>query len=176
LLKLWTNFYSYVNVTMNLTAESASRVKGVKDMPRFAADILLLYTLPATLSALMREALRGSCDDEECVLEKVVSENLSYMLGTLVGVREFSSAAGGFFGYSGPPGARFFSEGSKLIGQAAQGDMDAAAWKALNQTMGVLFHYPAAQVQRTAEGIFAVAEGDVEGKDAVLAPMFGPPR
>jgi len=176
LLKLWTNFYSYFNVTMNMTAESASRVRGVKDLPRFAVDMLMLYTVPATLSALMREVLRGDCDDEECVLEAVVSENLGYMLGTVVGVRELSSAASGFYGYSGPPGARFFSEASKLTGQAMQGDMDRGMWKALNQTMGVLFHYPASQLQRTVEGVIAIQEGDVEGADAVLAPMFGPPR
>lgn len=177
LLKLWTNFYSYFNVTMNLTAESFSNIRKPTDVGRFAVDMLLLYSLPATISALMREALKGQCDgDEDCITEAVVRENLSYMAGALVGVREMSGALAGYYGYSGPPGTRFFSEASKLAGQLSEGEADAAMWRALNQTAGVVFHYPAAQVQRTAEGMMAIAEGDVEGMEAVKAPLFGPPR
>jgi len=180
LLKLFTQFYSYFNMTWNLNAESFNKhVKGAKgpmDIAKYAVDFLLLYSLPATITALMYEALRGGeCDDLECLGEKVARENVSYLLGSLVLFRELSGAVSGY-GYSGPSGTRFFSEFSRAYKQWEQGDVDAAAVRATGQTLGILFHVPAAQMQRTIEGIIAIIEGDVEGVDAVKAPLFGPPR
>jgi hypothetical protein len=44
LMKLWTNFYSYFNVTYNLMAESVGETKlvGPKRLPLLAADVLML--------------------------------------------------------------------------------------------------------------------------------------
>jgi hypothetical protein len=139
--------------------------------------MMLLYTVPATLSAIMREVLKGKCDgDEDCIVEEIARENLSYMAGTMVGVREISSFMAGYYGYSGPAGTRFFSEASKLGRQIEQGEVDAAFWKALNNTSGVLFHYPSGQVQRLVEGVIAIEEGQVEGPQAIVAPLVGPPK
>lgn len=176
LLKLWTNFYSFFNTTYNLTAESYSRTKfsKPKEVGRFAVDMMLIYTIPAVISGLMREALKGGCGgDEQCIMEELAREQASYMAGTMIGLREFSSFLNGFYGYAGPAGTRFFSESSKLAMQAQQGELDAAALKALNNTAGILFHYPAGQVQRTASGVAALADGDT---DSPLAPLFGPKR
>ena len=175
--KLFTNFYSYFSVTWNRTAESTAKVKKPADVGAFMVDMLNIYWLPATFSALMREALKGDCDgDEECILEGVIRENLSYMSGVLVGVREISGTLQGYHGYSGPAGARFFSESGKLIQQLEQGEADAALWKALNNTAGIVLHYPSGQVQRMAQGFWAVSDGDVEGVASIPAVLFGPPR
>ena len=90
----------------------------------------------------------------------MLKANLSYLAGLVVFTRELSGAIAGFYGYSGPAGTRFFSEIGKFGTQAAQSEVDEAFLKAANNAAGILFHYPASQVQRTAEGIAALAEGD----------------
>ena len=56
--------------------------------------------------------------------------------------------------------------------QVGQGEFDMAAFKAANNTAGVLFHYPAGQVNRTVEGTAALLEGRTDNPLAVIA---GPP-
>ena len=175
LLKIWTNFYSYFNVTYNQSVESIKRTKFSNPihLGRFAVDFLLLYTLPATLGTLMKSALKGDDDDPEKLAEKLIRENLSYMTGMMVGLREAGSAIQGYSGYEGPAGTRFFSSIAKLIKQSEQGETDAAFWKALNDVAGILLHYPAGQVRRTAEGLAALIEGDTKNPASLL---FGAPK
>ena len=45
-------------------------------------------------------------------------------------------------------------------------------WKSLNQVGGIVFHYPAGQVERTVEGVQAVIDGDAP----LSAVIFGPPK
>ena len=45
--------------------------------------------------------------------------------------------------------------------------------KALNSSAGILFHYPAGQIQRTAQGFNAMKDGET-GNPLVL--LTGPPH
>lgn len=173
LQKLFTAFYSYFSTTYNLTAESVARTRFTDPVSvgRLAVDVLLLYTLPAVLGFMLRAALRGDKIDDDELAKKLAAEQLNYLLGTMVGVRELSAAVSGSFGYSGPAGTRFFSEAANLGKQVAQGDVDAALLKSANNAAGVLFHYPAGQVQRTVQGIVAATEGDAPP----TAVVFGVP-
>lgn len=175
LLKIWTSFYSYFNVTYNMSRESIGRTKFSNPISvgRLAVDYLLLYTVPATMGALMKAALKGDTDDDEKLVEKLIRENLSYMFGVMVGLREVGSVIQGYAGYEGPTGARFFATIGKLIKQVEQQEADAAFWRALNDAAGILFHYPAGQVRRTVEGVDALNEGDTKNPAAVL---FGAPK
>lgn len=173
LMKLFTNFYSFFNTTMNLTAERYRETNFRKpaDVGLFAVDMLLLYSVPAVLGSLVKHALTGGDDDE--LAKKLAADQLNYMLGTLVGLREVSAAISGFNGYSGPAGTRFFNELAKLGKQVQQGEADTAFAKALNNTAGILFHYPAGQINRTVEGLLALWEGDTQNPGALLV---GPPK
>jgi hypothetical protein len=177
LMKLWTNFYSFFNVTYNQLVDSINetRLVGASRLPMLAVDVLLLTTLPATLAFLMKNALKGGEDkDDEKLAKELVNENLGYMLGMMVGVREIGSMIQGTYGYNGAAGTRFFSDMGKLVKQAQQGEVDEALLKALNNVMGSLFHYPAGQVQRTVTGIQGLADGTT---DNWLAPIVGlPPK
>ena len=119
--------------------------------------------------------LKGGCDngqDLECVAEKLVVNHGTYFLGAFVGLREISGAMQGF-GYSGPTGSRIFSEATKLIQQVEQQEWDRALLRSINQTGGILLHYPAAQVQRAIDAFFDAEEG----KDVrPTAPLFGQAR
>lgn len=177
LQKLFTTFYSYFSATWNQTVESVGRTdfKKINDIGKFAVDMMLLYTLPVVLTAALKGALRGGegPDDDEEWYAWLIKEQLSYMTGTLVGLREISSSIQGMYGYSGPAGTRLFSESGKLIKQAEQGEPDAALAKAANNTAGILFHYPAGQVQRTSEGFIALKDGETSNPAALL---FGKPK
>lgn len=176
LKKMWTTFYSYFSSTWNLTVESAKRTdfRKVDDVSRFAVDMLLLYTIPTILGGALKEAIgKGGDDDDESWLAWLAKEQLSYMTGTLIGVRELSGAIQGMFGYSGPAGARFFSEASKLAVQTMQGDADSALLKAANNTAGVLFHYPAGMLQNVVDGFIALKDGKTQNPAALA---FGAPK
>lgn len=174
LLKLFTNFYSYFNTTFNLTAEryNATNFKNPLQVGRFAVDMLMLYVVPTVLAFALKEAVKGS-DDEEELLKKLGKEQLSYLLGTMVGLREIGASITGFNGYQGPAGTRFFSEVGKLAKQVEQGDVDLALIKAMNNTAGILLHYPAGAVNRAVEGFIALQEGKT---DNPLVLLTGPKK
>ena len=49
-------------------------------------------------------------------------------------------------------------------------------FKALNNAGGILFHYPAGQINTTLEGILAIERGEVEGVNIFGALISGPPK
>jgi len=167
LLKLWTNFYSFFNTTYNLTAESVHRTdfRNPKDIGRLAVDFLLLYTIPAALGTLVHAALKG---DDRDLDKQLLRDQLNYLISTMVGLREIGGAVSGY-DYSGPASVRLFQAIARLEKQAEQGELDKAAIEALNNVAGILFHYPAGQVQRTAEGIASLANGETENPGVLLS-------
>ena len=172
--KLWTNFYSFFNTTYNLTAESIGRTnfKSPTDIGRLAVDMLMLYSVPAVLGLMVKEALRGDEMDEDEWWKRVVNEQVSYLMGTVVLARELGGAVQGFRGYEGPAGTRFFSELAGLYKQAGQGEADEAFWRALNDTAGILLHYPSAQIDKSVRGFVAYQEDEARPTALIL----GPPR
>lgn len=172
--KLWTSFYSYFSATYNLNYEAFKRTNFNKpaSIGRLAVDVMILNTLPATLSTLMAMALKGSApEDEDEFVKQLAAANASYLLGNMIFVRELGSAVQGFQGYQGPAGARFFSEVGNLYKQANQGEFDESLLRSLNKTAGILFQYPAGQVDRTVRGFNALHNGETSNPAALL---FGP--
>jgi len=174
LLKLWTNFYSFFNTTYNLTREAVGRadISDPASVAKLGVDMLLLYTIPAVMGTMLKAAVMGGDDDDE-LADKLVRDQMSYLFGTMVGLREISAAFSGFSGYQGPAGTRFFSEVAKFGKQVEQGEADAAFLKALNNVSGILFHYPAGQINRTVEGANALMDGETDSYSALI---FGKPR
>ena len=176
LLKLFTNFYSYFNVLYNLTTEQTKKRVKAKEYAGLMGDYLLLMVVPAVLSAIIRNAVKGE-DDEDEYVKAIASELVGYPFGMFVGLREVAGAAqlaagvgNPAFGYAGPAGLRFFSEMNKLGVQVGQGELDMALFKAANNVGGLLFHYPASQVNRAVEGSAALIDGDTQNP---LAPFVG---
>lgn len=177
--KLWTNFYSFFSTTYNLTAEAVGRTdfRKPRDVAALAVDLALLYVIPAALGTIVKSALHGGGDDDEFA-RSLIADQLNYLFGTVVGLRELAAtiqgATGLYSDYSGPGGARFFAEFAKLGKQAAQGEADEAFFKALNSSAGILFHYPAGQINATISGIQALADGKTENPGALL--VGAPPK
>jgi len=174
LLKLWTNFYSFFNTTYNLTREVAGRtdVKDPASVAKAAVDMLLLYSIPSVMGSILKGVIAGDDDDEE-LADRILRDQMSYLFGTMVGLREISAAFSGFSGYQGPAGTRFFSEVAKFGKQVEQGEADAAFLKSLNNIGGIIFHYPAGQINRTVEGANALMDGETDNMSALI---FGKPK
>lgn len=169
LQRLFTMFYSYFSSTYNLSVESARKIDAKNPATILSAgiDFLLLYSLPAAISTAMSSALTGDDDDNE-FWDKMARGQASYFLSVMVGLREFGSVVNGFSGYAGPAGTRFFNEAAKLATQVGQGDIDAAMLKALNNAGGILFHYPAGQINKTVQGASALLDDETDNPAALL--------
>lgn len=173
--KLFTSFYSFFNTTYNLTAEVAGRTDFKKpgDVGAFVRDLALLYTIPAALNTLIKAALHGD-DDPDKLLRTLIADQMNYLFGTMVLLRESGAAVQAASGlgaggdYTGPAAVRFFAELAKLAKQVQQGEPDEAFWKSLNSTAGILFHYPAGQLNSTISGLLAMLDGKTENPGALL--------
>ncbi len=172
--KLWTNFYSFFNTTYNLTVESVGRTnfKRPGDVAALAVDMALLYAIPAMMGTLLKAALAGDWDDEDKLIRRLIADQISYLLGTVILLREAGGVArvmmGDYGDYRGPAGVRLISEITNLGKQIGQSEIDAPFLKALNSVGGLVFHYPAGQINNTVEGIWRLAQGETENPGAVL--------
>src|SRR5690606_41037019 len=96
--------------------------------------------------------------------------------GMFVGLRETAGAVqsiagvGGPFQYGRPAGARVFAEIDKLGKQISQSELDMALFKAANSVGGIMFHYPAGQINRLVDAAAAIIEGRTKNP---LAPLAG---
>lgn len=174
-LRLFTVFYSFMNTAFNL---GVTQTMTAKSKARLAADYLLIFVVPAVLGSMLKEALTPGGDDDEdmeALAKKLAAEQLSYLMGMMVVVREFSFAAKTIVGaegasrdYTGPAGLRLVSDAGALVKQASQGEFDDAFRKAAINVIGDLTGLPSAQINRTITGAQALAEGETENPAAVV--------
>lgn len=181
--KLFTTFYSYFNTTFNLSAEAVRRTdfKDPNSVLRLGASYLMLYAIPAAMGTLIHSAVAGGKDDWKLktLAKHLVNDQMGYLLGTMVGVREITGAAQTVagvnqynMGYSGPAGLRVIQSIFDLATQIHQGKADDALFKAVSNVLGIIFKLPAAQLNRTVLGTKALIEGKTENPAAIVA---GPP-
>lgn len=175
-LKVFTVFYSFMNTTFNLAAGQVMTANTPARKAQLAADYLLLFTIPAVLSTVLKDALTpgGGDEDLDKLAKKLAAENLSYMMGTMVVAREFSQAgkivmgAEGVRDYQGPAGLRMIGDSLTFGKQLMQGEFDDAFRKSAINLIGDFTGLPAAQVNRTITGVKALADGDTNNPAAVL--------
>lgn len=184
LMKLFTTFYGYFNAVYNLGVEKtkATNFKDPASVLKLGGDYLMLYTVPVVLGTLIKNALMGTEDDwePEKLAKTLVNEQLSYLMGQMVGLREVTGAVQTVAGtnpyaagYSGPAGLRFFDELFNLATQIHQGEGDEALRKSVVNVLGIFFKLPASQINRTIGGIEALIDGETGNPAAVVA---GPPK
>jgi hypothetical protein len=183
-MKLFTVFYSYMNTVYNMTAVQTMTARG---KGKLAADYAMLLVVPVVLGYAIKSAIQPDAGDDEldpeALARKLAAEELSYLMGTMVIVREFGGAAqlltgaeGVRMGYGGPAGLRAVGEVYGLATQAGQLEFDRAFRRSAINTLGAFTGLPSAQINRTIDGIEALVEGEVEGPSAVLAPLTGVQR
>ena len=108
--RMFTMFYSFFSALYQLEKRSISRFAeaGVGGMPRFVADQMFLWFVPAVLGELLSG--RGPGDDEEWStwFKKNALSFLTYPVNAVVGLRDIVGAIGSKFGYDiSPVGGAF---------------------------------------------------------------------
>jgi hypothetical protein len=174
-LRLFTVFYSFMNTALNLGVAQTMGANTPAKRAKLAVDYLMLYTVPAVLGYALKAALTpgdSGDDDLEEIAKKLAAEQLSYLMGLMVVVREFGEVAkiatgNPSFGYQGPAGVRAISDAQKFGQQAMQGEFDDAFRKSAVNLIGDFTGLPAAQINRTMTGTKALAEGKTENPAAV---------
>ena len=182
-LRLFTVFYSFMNTALNLGVAQTMGANTPAKRAKLAVDYLMLYTVPAVLGYTLKAALTpgdSGDDDLEEIAKKLAAEQLGYLMGLMVVVREFNEVAkmvtgNPSFGYSGPAGLRGITDVQKFGQQAMQGEFDDAFRKSFVNLIGDFTGLPAAQINRTITGTQALAEGKTENPAAV-AFGFQEPR
>jgi hypothetical protein len=174
-MKLFTVYYSFMNTLFNMAALT---VMTAKTKGKLAADMLMLFTVPVVLTYGLKAGLTPGGDDDwdwEKIAKDLASEQLSYLMGTMVVVREFGEAAkivtgaeGGARDYSGPAGVRLISDSYKFLKQASQFEFDDAFRKAAINLIGDVTGLPSAQANKTITGVQALAEGETENPAAIV--------
>lgn len=177
-LKLFTVFYSFMNTALNIGyTQAATSEKTAKGRAKLAADMLLLYSVPAVLGVLLKDALTPGDpgDDEEKTIKKLLAAQLDYLIGLFALVREFSTAGKAVAGledhvrdYSGPAGLRVVGDTVQFAKQAQQGEFDDAFRKSFLNLLGGVFGLPTAQINRTVTGAKALHEGKTQNPAALV--------
>ena len=169
---LLSMFYSYFNVTYNLAAESTAKTdfKNPLALAGWVSDMALLMIIPALGPAILLELLRGGGDDEDKWAKKLLEWQSSYMLGTVMGLRETSGLVAGF-DYSGPPVGRIVGDLGKMSKQVSQGEADEPLALAALRLLGSATGIPSVQIIRSWRGWRAWEDGNAP----VTSVLIGPP-
>lgn len=177
-IRLLTGFMSFMNTTMNVNYRV---LKSDQSVGAKAVDLILVNSLPVLIGSLISMALvPGGGDDEEPedIAKKLAADQLGFILGQMVGIREIQQIGYAAMGmpqgdYGGSVGTRMFADLLKLAKQVGQGEMDDSLRKAIVNAAGDFFRLPAAQINKTWNGIEAMLDGETEGAQSVAAPVFG---
>lgn len=175
--RLFTVFYSFMNTALNVGVEKTMSADTPAKRAKLAVDYAMLYVAPAVLGYFIKNAFTpgdSGDDDPEKIAKKLLANQIDYLMGLMVVVREFGEAAKIVSGandmgrdYTGPAGLRLIADTVSLAKQAHQGEFDDAFRKAAVNVVGDLFGLPSAQINRTITGTKALAEGKTENPAAV---------
>ena len=170
-----TMFYSYFSSTYNLAAESTAKTdfRNPAAVAGWMGDMALLMVIPALAPNLLMALLRGEAGDDDWwdkLPATLAKWQASYLLSTMVFVREISGQVEGF-GYTGPPAGRVLVDAGKLVTQVKQGEVDEGLAAAAVRTLGSVTGIPSTQIVRSARGWSAWADGDAP----VTSVLVGPP-
>lgn len=181
-LRLLTNFMSYMVTTYNLATQRVRNANSIAKMAALTFDMVILLAIPvAGKMALDAWTKGGGDDDDEDLWEKFAREEAAFLLSPFVGISQVAGAVRGedAFGYRGPAGLGIFAEATNAGKAAAEGkfftedgELDPAFWRPANKTAGMIFHYPASQLDLTVRGATALWKGET---DNIATLFFGPP-
>jgi len=175
--RLFTVFYSFMNTALNVGVEKTMSADTPAKRAKLAVDYAMLYVAPAVLGYFIKNAFTpgdSGDDDPEKIAKKLLANQIDYLMGLMVVVREFGEAAKIVSGandmgrdYTGPAGLRLIADTVSLAKQAHQGEFDDAFRKASINVVGDLFGLPSAQINRTITGAKSLAEGKTENPAAI---------
>lgn len=175
LLRVLTNFMSYMVTTYNLGVQRVRNARTTGQIAALALDFVLLAVVPVAGKMLIDALTRGVGGDDEPEewAERYAREQLAFVFGPFLGVSQFAGSVRGddAFGYSGPAGFAIFNEMNKLGIAVSEGDFDGSFWRPANRALGMVFHYPAGQIDASVRGALSYFNGETDNPAAFF---FGP--
>ena len=169
LIRAFSVFISYFMAKTNvaITRTRETQFKNPAQALRWARDMLILYTLEAMAAAYILNRV----DDDEPFITNVLSETTNTILSGIPFLREVGAEVQGFRGGGVPSAvARDFA---RVWKQMSQGELDAELFQAANNAAGVIFHYPAAQINKTMRAFIDRSNHeDVKAIEFLLGPEF----
>ena len=167
LIKLFTAFYSFMNMTLNNVYLSykvnKNKDAAARETAKTGVDMLLLLVVVPQLTWLLKDLLTptvGGGDDDE-VWARALKEEFSFLFGLFAGGREMGSMiSNGLDNYHGPTGLRLVYDTAALAQQGWQGEFDKQFRKAFVTELGETMGLPAVQINNTWSGVQAIAEGE----------------
>lgn len=179
-VRLLTNLMSYMLTTYQLSVQSVATKDPnlLTKIARISADMVLLWSVPVAATMAIRYAIAAAIggddeDDEEYwSLENISREQASFLMSPFFGLSQVAGAVKmDPYEYRGPAGLDMLVQSYKAMDAASHGDTDQLL-RPLNQMVGMAFHLPANQIDKTVRGSLALWNGET---DSPLAIFFGPP-
>ena len=131
---------------------------------------MMLYTVEALLAALITNRLPDD-EDEEPFVKTAAVETVSVLMSGVPFLREISGEVQGFRG-GGVPSA-ISRDFGRVFSQLEDAEVDEQLVMASNNLLGVLFHYPAAQINKSLRAYIASRDGEeVKAVEWLLGPKF----
>ena len=171
IMKLFTIYYGFMNTIMNLNYNTLTSTRQGKIEK--AVNLTVLLAIAPILEAALSDLLKpGDSDrwDEENAAKTMAAAMMNNLLGQFILLREFNLSG---YDYSGPVGLRAIADAYKLRDEIQQGEWDSGLRRAAIGIGGSVFGLPAAQINRTLDGLQALDDGDT---DNPLAVLLGKPQ
>lgn len=180
LAKLWMTFATYSLTVLNASARAAIQTdfRSPASILRFASRLTLQYAMPALFTEIARCGFgREDCQSAAAFAERVGAQSVTTALNGIIYVREAVAAWNAATGlstsaYQGTASSAPFQIAGNLGVQLYQGHWDHAAKRAAFEAGGLLFNFPAEQIERSIDGYVALAEHRTKNPAALL---FGAP-
>lgn len=182
LLKLFTNFISYMVTTYNIAAQKTGNTnfKDPKQVMHWALDMAALMVWPVITKMLLDAALKGAGpdeDDEETWLGLYTKQQI----GFLMSMNFFTGQVSGMmsdFRYDGPVGTAGLKDIEEAGRQIREGieDEDQDVWDAARPALGAagtLLHLPTGQLDTSIQGLQGIFSGESDDYSDIL---FGPDK
>ena len=176
LVRTFTALISYFMAKSNVTYERTKKTnfRNPGQVVSWATDMVLLYMVEAALVGLIRGQWPDAEEEDNyqaAVGKYIAGEGLNTLFAGVPLIREFSSEAGGFRG--GGVFSSVIEDFGKVTEQVGQGEIDRALLTSANNLGGILFKYPASQINKTGRAIALSAEGeDVEWIEFLMGPKW----
>ncbi len=183
LLRILTNFMSYMITTYNLGIQRVRNARTMGQIMALGFDMIILAAVPVAGKMALDLITKGVGEDDEPEewAEKYAREQIAFLFGPFVGISQFAGSARGddSYGYKGPAGLMFFDVMNQLGSAVAEGKiideeeggLDKNFWRPANRALGIVLHYPASQVDASIRGAQAYFNGETDNPAAIF---FGP--
>lgn len=161
-VRLFTALGSYMFAKFNVAYEQTRQTEFTdpRQVLSWAADMTMLFTVEAVLTALVRGQLPldDEDEDEDGWLEFLAKQTAMSVASTLPFIRDVSSGVQGFNG--GGTYGSIVNILAQPFFQASQGEIDKAFIRSLINVAGLFAHMPSVTTNRVVDATWRQAEGE----------------